>query len=72
MNMRSTFRTEKERINASLQTNSIFESTPSPSLQESFSLRPRQKEKEIGDCKFRHKPKSTIERVKGNYHKLFS
>ena len=47
--MRSTFRTEKERIIASLQTNSIYDSTPSPNFEKSFNLRPRQPEKEIGD-----------------------
>ncbi|CAI2366987.1 unnamed protein product [Moneuplotes crassus] len=61
--MRSTFRTEKERINASVENNSIFDSTPSPNLEKSFQLRPRQPEKEIGDPKFRHQPKTTIERV---------
>jgi hypothetical protein len=43
--------------------NSIFESTPSPDPSKSFELRPRQREKEIGDSKIRYKPKFLIERV---------
>jgi hypothetical protein len=63
LNMRTNFKTEKDRIKHSLMSNSIFESAPSPDPNKSFELRPRQKDKEIGDAKIRHKPRFTIERV---------
>jgi hypothetical protein len=63
LNMRTNFKTEKDRIEHSLMSNSIFESAPSPDPSKSFELRPRQKDKEIGDAKFRHKPRFTVERV---------
>ena len=62
--MRSTFRTEKERIFANILNNSIYDSCPSQSQNKSFELRPRIPEKELADAKIRYKPKYLLERVK--------
>ena len=62
--MRSTFRTEKERIFANVANNSIYECCPCQEQNKSFELRPRVPTKEIADAKIRYKPKYLIERVK--------
>jgi hypothetical protein len=67
--MRTTFKTEKDRIRNSLIDNSIYESAPSPDPNKSFELRPRQPEKEIGDAKIRYQPRLLIERVMDTVNK---
>jgi hypothetical protein len=60
--LRSTFKTEKERIKENL-SQSFYDTTPMPDPNKSFGLRPRMPEKEIGDPKFRYRPKYSVERV---------
>lgn len=67
--MRSTFKTEKERILANLANNSIYDSWPLPNPNKSFELRPRAPEKEIGETVIRYKPKYIVERVKDTVDK---
>lgn len=69
--MRTTFRTEKERIKANIQRNRIYETTPSPGVNKTLDIRRRRPEKELGGPKFRQKPSTTLERVMGKIQNFY-